>query len=160
KARRSSERIKRYTRAWEEEMPYRISYLDRSMLADERLTAGTSQTEEFSTEPAALARARELIEDSHYHAISFTGNSERLAGVLQAGLKQRFGESRVDLMAYGRTPWSSHHGGSVGPGLGGRLRSSEGEFLKVGRQGDANRLKELTSDAGGRGAQQEALAHL
>jgi hypothetical protein len=22
------------------------------------------------------------------------------------GLKQRFGESRVDLMAYGRTPWS------------------------------------------------------
>jgi hypothetical protein len=24
----------------------------------------------------------------------------------QAGLKQRFGESRVDLMAYGRTPWS------------------------------------------------------
>src|SRR3954470_13229703 len=44
--------------------------------------------------------------------------------------------------------------------LGGRLRSSEGEFLKVGRQGDANRLKELTSDAGGRGAQQEALAIL
>jgi hypothetical protein len=23
-----------------------------------------------------------------------------------AGLKQRVGESRVDLMAYGRTPWS------------------------------------------------------
>jgi hypothetical protein len=23
-----------------------------------------------------------------------------------AGLKQRFGESRVDLMAYGQTPWS------------------------------------------------------
>jgi hypothetical protein len=62
-------------------MPYRISYLDTSMFADERLTAGTSQTEEFSTEPAALARARELIEDSHYHAISFSGNSERLAGV-------------------------------------------------------------------------------
>jgi hypothetical protein len=50
-------------------MPYRISYLDTSMFADERLTAGSSQTEEFSTEPAALARARELIEDSHYHAI-------------------------------------------------------------------------------------------
>src|SRR5580692_4495424 len=63
-------------------------------------------------------------------------------------------------MAYGRTPWSQHHGGSVGAGLGGRLRSSKGEFLKVGRQGDANRLKELTSDAGGRGAQQEALAIL
>src|ERR1700732_1378963 len=63
-------------------------------------------------------------------------------------------------MAYGRTPWSEHHGGSVGAGLGGRLRSSEGEFPKVGRQGDANRLKELTSDAGGRGAQQEALVIL
>jgi len=24
----------------------------------------------------------------------------------ETGLKQRFGESRVDLMAYGRTPWS------------------------------------------------------
>ena len=47
-----------------------------------------------------------------------------------------------------------------GAGLGGRLRNSEGEFLKVGRQGDANRLKELTSDAGGRGAQQEALANM
>src|SRR5580693_3340334 len=45
-------------------------------------------------------------------------------------------------------------------GLGGRLRSSEGEFLKVGRQGDPNRLKELTSAAGGRGAQQAALAIL
>src|SRR5580704_7232665 len=45
-------------------------------------------------------------------------------------------------------------------GLGGRLRSSKVEFLKVGGQGDANRLKELTSDARGRGAQQEALAIL
>jgi hypothetical protein len=25
---------------------------------------------------------------------------------IKTGLKQRFGESRVDLMAYGRTPWS------------------------------------------------------
>jgi hypothetical protein len=33
-------------------------------------------------EPAALARARELIEDFHYKAILFSGNSgERLAGV-------------------------------------------------------------------------------
>jgi hypothetical protein len=37
---------------------------------------------------------------------------ERLAKLLDktprtlAGLKQRFGESRVDLMAYGRAPWS------------------------------------------------------
>jgi hypothetical protein len=28
------------------------------------------------------------------------------AELAQAGLKQRFGESRVDLMAYGRAPWS------------------------------------------------------
>jgi hypothetical protein len=69
-------------RAWEEEMPYRISYLDTSMLADERLTEGMPRAEEFSTEPAALARARELIEDFHYKAILFSGNSgERLAGV-------------------------------------------------------------------------------
>src|SRR5262249_25052917 len=45
-------------------------------------------------------------------------------------------------------------------GLGGRLRSRGREFRKVGGQGDANRLKELTSDARGRGAQQEALAIL
>src|SRR3984893_3943399 len=62
-------------------------------------------------------------------------------------------------MAYGRRGLSTTAAVS-GAGLGGRLRNSEGEFLKVGRQGDANRLKELTSDAGGRGAQQEALAIL
>ena len=63
-------------------MPYRISYLDTSMLADKRLTERMPRTEEFSTEPAALARARELIEDFHYQAILFSGNSgERLAGV-------------------------------------------------------------------------------
>jgi hypothetical protein len=52
------------------------------MLADERLTEGMPRAEEFSTEPAALARARELIEDFHHKAILFSGNSgERLAGV-------------------------------------------------------------------------------
>ena len=35
-----------------------------------------------------------------------------------------------------------------------------GEFLKVGRQGDADRLKQLAGNAGGRSAQQEALAIL
>jgi hypothetical protein len=35
------------------------------------------------------------------------GNAPPLGVIyLEAGLKQRFGESRVDLMAYGRTPWS------------------------------------------------------
>ena len=32
--------------------------------------------------------------------------ANRLRQQTDAGLKQRFGESRVDLMAYGRTPWS------------------------------------------------------
>src|SRR2546423_3880733 len=63
-------------------------------------------------------------------------------------------------MAYGRTPWPWHHGGSVGARLGGRLGMCEREFLEVGRQGGANRLKELSGDSGGRGAQQEALAIL
>jgi hypothetical protein len=48
----------------------------------------------------------------------------------------------------------------VGRGLGSRLRHGEGEFLNIGRQGDADRLKEPTGNAGGRGAQQEALAIL
>ena len=48
---------------WKEEMPYRISYIDTSMLTDEQITEGILRTEEFTTEPAALARARELLED-------------------------------------------------------------------------------------------------
>src|SRR6516225_9890037 len=43
---------------------------------------------------------------------------------------------------------------------GGGLWTSGWEFLDVGRQGDADRLKQLAGDAGGRGAQQEALAVL
>ena len=46
-----------------EEMPYRISYIDTSMLTDEQITEGILRTEEFTTEPAALARARDLLED-------------------------------------------------------------------------------------------------
>ena len=34
------------------------------------------------------------------------GEPIEISLVRNAGLKQRFGESRVDLMAYGRTPWS------------------------------------------------------
>jgi hypothetical protein len=33
------------------------------MLTDEQITEGILRTEEFTTEPAALARARELLED-------------------------------------------------------------------------------------------------
>ena len=46
-----------------EEMPYRISYIDTSMSTDEQQTTGRLRTEDFPTEPAALARARELLED-------------------------------------------------------------------------------------------------
>jgi hypothetical protein len=42
----------------EEETPYRISYIDTSMSTDEQL-----RREEFPTEPAALARARNLLAD-------------------------------------------------------------------------------------------------
>jgi hypothetical protein len=34
------------------------------------------------------------------------GCPRNAARLCHAGLKQRFGESRVGLMAYGRTPWS------------------------------------------------------
>jgi hypothetical protein len=46
----------------DEKMPYRISYIDTSN--DEQLTERSSRMEEFPTEPAALARARELLEDT------------------------------------------------------------------------------------------------
>src|SRR5438552_13886307 len=33
-------------------------------------------------------------------------DGKKYGRLANAGLKQRFGESRADLMAYGRTPWS------------------------------------------------------
>ena len=53
----------------EEEMPYRISYIDTSVSTDKQQTAGRLRTEEFPTEPAALARARELLEDVSYKTV-------------------------------------------------------------------------------------------
>ena len=44
-------------------MPYRISYIDTSMSADDQQMDGRLRSEEFATEPAALTRARELLED-------------------------------------------------------------------------------------------------
>jgi len=46
-------------------MPYRISYIDTSMSADDQQTQGKLRLEEYPTDPAALARARELLEDVH-----------------------------------------------------------------------------------------------
>ena len=50
-------------------MPYRISYIETSMSADEQQAEGRLRMEEFPTEPAALARARELLEDVSYKTI-------------------------------------------------------------------------------------------
>ena len=44
--------------------------------------------------------------------------------------------------------------------LGGRRWALARELLDIGRQGDTDRLKQFAGDAGGRGAQQEALAIL
>src|SRR5271156_5806029 len=54
----------------------------------------------------------------------------------------------------------SYHHSSEADGSGSRLRPRQRDFLNIGRQRDANRLKELTGDTGGGGAQQEALAIL
>ena len=44
-------------------MPYRISYIDTSMSTGDQQTDERLRSEEFSTEPAALTRARQLLED-------------------------------------------------------------------------------------------------
>src|SRR5271168_3191598 len=62
-------------------------------------------------------------------------------------------------MAWDLGSRSYHHASEAG-GSGSRLRPRQRDFLNIGRQRDANRLKELTGDAGGGGAQQEALAIL
>jgi hypothetical protein len=54
-------------------MPYRISYIDTSI--DEQFAEGSSRTEEFPTEPAALARARELLEDTSCNMVLISRNA-------------------------------------------------------------------------------------
>jgi len=58
----------------EEKMPYRISYIDTSN--DEQTTERSSRTEEFPTEPAALARARELLEDTSCSMVLISRNAD------------------------------------------------------------------------------------
>jgi len=53
-------------------MPYRISYIDTSI--DEQFAEGSSRTEEVPTEPAALARARELLEDTSCNMVLISRN--------------------------------------------------------------------------------------
>lgn len=45
-------------------MTYRISYIDTSPTPE-----GLPRTEDYPTEPAALARARELLENVHCHRV-------------------------------------------------------------------------------------------
>jgi hypothetical protein len=70
------------------------------------------------TDEEARALARHLRDALDYSRYPFAPRRDPLKAILAkldppkprpatvAGLKQRFGESRVDLMAYGRTPWS------------------------------------------------------
>jgi hypothetical protein len=97
---------------WKEKMPYRISYIDTSMLTDEQITEGILRTEEFPTEPAALARARELLEDVNCKTVLVSDNSgEHLSVVglpLKPGLTAKWARCRsyghIRSMGYGRGP--------------------------------------------------------
>lgn len=64
-------------------MTYRVSYVDTASQSQKRLRlAATPRDEFFPTEPAALARARELMDDTHCHAIVVSdGSGEPLRGV-------------------------------------------------------------------------------
>jgi len=63
-------------------MAYRISYIGSA--TDERVTEGSLRTEEFPTEPAALARAHELLEDPACNLVFVARNS---GGSKEDGLK-------------------------------------------------------------------------
>jgi hypothetical protein len=76
-----------HARDWKEEMPYRISYIDTSMLTDDQITEGILRTEEFPTEPAALARARELLEDLDCKTVLVSDNSGEQLGVVHLPLE-------------------------------------------------------------------------
>jgi hypothetical protein len=88
-------------REWTEEMPYRISYIDTSMLTDEQMTKGILGTEEFPTEPAALARARELLEDVDCKMVLVSDNSGEHLSVVGVPLKPGVTAPRVSRRATG-----------------------------------------------------------
>lgn len=72
-------------------MTYRISYIDTSPgLPREQWPEGMTRTEDYPTEPAALARARELLEDVHCRRVEVCdGIGEPVSGVclhLKVGL--------------------------------------------------------------------------
>jgi hypothetical protein len=84
-----------------EEMPYRISYIDTSMLTDEQMTEGIFRTEEFPTEPAALARARELHEDVDCKTVLVSDNSGEHLSVVGVPLKPGLTAPRVSRRTIG-----------------------------------------------------------
>jgi hypothetical protein len=64
-------------------MTYRVSYIDTSAaLASEQSPTGIARTEDYPTEPAALARARELLENTLCHRVLVRdGDREPVGGV-------------------------------------------------------------------------------
>jgi hypothetical protein len=82
-------------------MPYRISYIDTSMLTDEQITEGILRTEEFPTEPAALARARELLEDVNCKTVLVSDNSGEHLSVVGLPLKPGLSASAVSCRTTG-----------------------------------------------------------
>jgi hypothetical protein len=58
-----------------------------SMLTDEQMTEGIFRTEEFPTEPAALGRARELLEDVDCKTVLVSDNSGEHLSVVGVPLK-------------------------------------------------------------------------
>ncbi|HEV2302135.1 MAG TPA: hypothetical protein VGR91_11265 [Stellaceae bacterium] len=72
-------------------MSYRVSYIDTSPAPGAALE-GAPRTEVFPTEPAALARARELFDQMFYERIAVSkGSGESLVGVclqLKLGLNK------------------------------------------------------------------------
>lgn len=64
-------------------MTYRISYIDTSpTLPREHWPEGMARSEDYPTEPAALARARELLDNIHCHRIRVSdGTGEPVGGV-------------------------------------------------------------------------------
>jgi hypothetical protein len=64
-------------------MTYRISYIDTSpTLPKEEWPEGMARSEDYPTEPVALARARELLDNIHCHRILMSdGTGEPVGGV-------------------------------------------------------------------------------
>jgi len=72
-------------------MTYRISYIDTSSeLTCEQLPAGKARTEDYTSEPAALARARELLESVDCHSVLISDGVRDPVGGVRLQLKLGF----------------------------------------------------------------------